>query len=60
VRTLVVGDLVLRTILSREGLHNLSPGRARRDWKPLKAYRWETRGTSPTRGSSTRELLARS
>jgi hypothetical protein len=59
-RTLEVRDLVLRRILSREGLHKLSPMwegpfkvthismPAWHGWKPLKAYRWEIRGTSPT------------
>jgi transposase InsO family protein len=56
-KTLKVGDLVLRRILSCEGLHKLSPmwegpfkvmhiaRQARCDWKPWKACRCETRET---------------
>ena len=66
-RTLEVGDLVLRRVLSREGLHKLSPmweapfriarvsSLAPRTWRRRTGYPSRTPGTSSTSGSSTHE-----
>ena len=66
-RTLEVGDLVLRRVLSREGLHKLSPmwegpfkvvhvlGLAPHAWRPRRGCPSRTRGTSNTSEDFTPE-----
>jgi hypothetical protein len=67
-RTLEVGDLVLRRILSQEGLHKLSPmwegpfsmspDPVRRDWRQRMVSWFQTHGISSTSASSTCDDMA--